>query len=239
MNGTTPLLHVDGLSAGYDDAAVLHEVTLEVDAGETVALLGPNGHGKTTLLRTISGLHRLAQGGVQFDGENLTCRRANVIAGRGLIHVPQGDQLFPDMTVLENLLVGAYLPHEWRRRRHRLEEVWHIFPEIHARRDTPAGALSGGERRMVAVGRALMGRARLLMIDEPSLGLAPVAIQRLYQALAALKEAGTAMLLVEEAADRIAGIADRVYLMDSGRIIRAGPTAEVLADKALLETYLA
>src|SRR5262249_1363145 len=151
---------------------------LEVFSSETVAMLGPNGHGKTTLLRTISGLLRQQAGEVWFDGANISHRPPNAIARHGLVHVPQGDMLFPEMTVAENLFVGAYVPTAWRQRHKRLDTVWSIFPEIHARRETLAGSLSGGERRMVAVGRALMGNVRLLMIDEPSLGLAPMAIQR-------------------------------------------------------------
>jgi len=233
-----PLLAIEDLSAGYGDVPVLDRVNLKVYPHETVAMLGPNGHGKTTLLRTISGLHRLWSGRINFDGENVSLKQPHDITAHGLIHVPQGDLLFSDMTVLENLLVGAYLPAAWRQRRERLDKVWAIFPEIRARSEQLARSLSGGERRMVALGRALMADAKLLMIDEPSLGLAPIAIHNLYDALVKLKAMGLAILLVEEAAERIGGLADRLYLLDSGTIVREGPAELLLRDKAMLETYL-
>jgi branched-chain amino acid transport system ATP-binding protein len=232
------LLEVKDLHAGYDDVPVLHGVSLSVGADECVALLGPNGHGKTTLLRTVSRLHPLHRGRVVFDGVDISARPPHELADLGLTHVPQGDLLFGDMTVEENLLVGAYRRQSWRRRREGLEEVWQIFPEIYERRAELARALSGGERRMVALGRGLMGPSKLLMIDEPSLGLAPVAIEKLYEALARLREVHVPMLLVEEAEERIADIADRVYVLDAGSIVAAGKTEELLADQTLLATYL-
>jgi branched-chain amino acid transport system ATP-binding protein len=233
-----PLLEVTGLSAGYGDLRVLRDISLAVRAGETSAILGPNGHGKTTLLRTISGLHRAEAGKVVFDGTDITRARANRIASLGLVHAPQGDLLFPEMTVMENLQVGAYAPSTWCRRIERLELVLGIFPELNERRDTLARNLSGGERRMTAVGRALMSQPRLIMLDEPLLGLAPLAIERMYAALARLKEQGLTILMVEEAADRVVGIADVLHLLDAGTIVRAGAAQEILEDERLLKTYL-
>lgn len=238
LDGAPPLLHVTGLSTGYEDTPVLSDVGISVGSSETVVLLGPNGHGKTTLLRTICGLHRPWSGTVVFEGHEITRRSANRVAALGLIHVPQGDLLFADMTVGENLLVGAYVPRAWRTRRERLRAVWDMFPQLEERKDQLTRGLSGGERRMVAIGRGLMGEAKLLMIDEPSLGLAPVAIDGLYQALERLKASGMPILLVEEAAERIGSIADRVYLLDSGAIVREGRAEVMLRDRAMLETYL-
>lgn len=233
-----PLLSVAGLTTGYGDVAVLHGVTISVSANETVAILGPNGHGKTTLLRTISGLQPGWSGDVRFDGSLITREAAHRIAARGLIHAPQGDLLFGEMTVMENLFAGAFLPRAWPKRQERLQSIWTIFPALEPRKHELARNLSGGERRMVAIGRGLMADVKLLMIDEPSLGLAPIAIHNLYEALAKLKTMGIAILLVEEAAERISGIADWLYLLDSGRIAREGSADELLGDPAMLEAYL-
>ena len=238
MTRADPLLTVRDVSGGYGDVPVLHDVSVDVYPGETVAMLGPNGHGKTTLLRTVSGLHKASSGEIRFDGNDISRLAPNRIAARGLVHVPQGDLLFGDMTVSENLLIGAYLPSAWSKRRERMELMWKIFPELRLRRDSMTRNLSGGERRMTALGRALMGNARMLMIDEPSLGLAPIAIQSLYRALDKLKETGITILLVEETAERVSGVAERLYLLDSGRIVREGPAEDMLKDKAMLETYL-
>ena len=238
MTREDPLLTVRDLSGGYGDVPVLHDVSVDVYPGETVAMLGPNGHGKTTLLRAVCGLHRASAGEIRFDGNDISRLAPNRIAARGLVHVPQGDLLFGDMTVAENLLVGAYLPSAWSKRRERMELMWEIFPELRLRRDAMTRNLSGGERRMTALGRAMMGNARLLMIDEPSLGLAPIAIQSLYRALDRLKATGITILLVEEAAERVSGVAERLYLLDSGRIVREGPAEDMLRDKVMLETYL-
>ena len=238
MTSPEPLLAVRDLCGGYGDVPVLHDVSVEVYSGETVAMLGPNGHGKTTLLRTVSGLHKASSGEIRFDGSDISRLSPNRIAARGLVHVPQGDLLFGDMTVIENLLVGAYLLSAWSKRRERMEMIWEIFPELRLRRDSMTRNLSGGERRMTALGRAMMGNAKLLMIDEPSLGLAPIAIQSLYEALDRLKETGITILLVEEAAERVSGVAERLYLLDSGRIVREGPAEDLLRDRTMLETYL-
>ena len=194
--------------------------------------------GKTTLLRAISGLERAWGGSVKFNGKDITSRSAHWISRCGISHVPQGDLLFPEMTVEENLLSGAYIASAWRSRRSRLERVWTLFPELFERRSTLSRALSGGERRMCAMGRALMRESELMLIDEPSLGLAPVAADRLYDALGQLKLDGLPILIVEEAAERVRAMADRVYLLDAGRIVRSGSTEDMLSDAALIETYL-
>lgn len=233
-----PVLAVSGLHAGYGETEVLRGVSLRVDPGETVVLLGPNGHGKTTLLRAISGLIRATAGDVRFAGRNTGGMPPDQIAGLGLIHVPQGDLLYGEMTVIENLRMGAYRASAWARQEERLERVYTLFPRLRERERQLARTLSGGERRMLSIGRGLMGDAALLMLDEPSLGLAPVVIDELYARIGEIRAGGLPILLVEESATRIEGLADRVYLLENGAIAREGAPADLLADPALLQTYL-
>jgi branched-chain amino acid transport system ATP-binding protein len=232
------LLEVSALTAAYDDTPVLTGIDLRVHEGETVAILGPNGHGKTTALRAISGLHGKKTGHVSFDGNDISHEASHRIVARGLVHVPQGDLLFGDMTVMENLLVGAYLPTAWRERKERLERVWTIFGRIYERRSELTRNLSGGERRMVAIARGLMANGKMIMIDEPSLGLAPIVIDNLYSALANLRTVGLTTLIVEESPERVAGIAEVVYLLDSGNITFEGKADELIRDRLMLRTYL-
>jgi len=232
------MLTVANLEAGYGGSQVLHSVSLHVGAGETVVVLGPNGHGKTTLLRAISGLIRLTAGRVELDGVDLTHLPTEQIVAAGVVHIPQGDLPFSEMSVLENLLVGAYRPAAWSERRERLERVFQLFPLLAERKRQLARSLSGGERRMLALGRGLMSSARLLMIDEPSLGLAPLVIEQVYETIHEIKRSGLAILLVDENAEHVAGLADRMYLLEAGMLVREGPAAELLRDEALLAAYL-
>jgi branched-chain amino acid transport system ATP-binding protein len=232
------MLRVSGVHAGYGGSEVLFGVSLEVADGEGVVVLGPNGHGKTTLLRVISGLLRPTAGTVELDGEVISARRPDEIAGAGIVHIPQGDMLFPEMTVHENLLMGAYVKAAWRERTGKLDRVEELFPWLSERRDQLARSLSGGERRMLAIARGLMGRARMLLIDEPSMGLAPRITEEIYDAIRRVKETGLAILLADENANHTAGLADRVYLLESGEFVRQGPADRLLADEALLAAYL-
>lgn len=232
------MLKVTDLHAGYGDSEVLHSLSLSVDEGEAVMVLGPNGHGKTTLLRTISGLLRPTAGAVEFNGKIISHLRAEEIVTEGVIHIPQGDLPFPEMTVLENLLMGAYLSEAWQERKRKLERVYELFPVLGERKNQLARSLSGGERRMLAVGRGLMGKAKILMIDEPSLGLAPLITENLYKTIQEINKSGLSILLVDENADHVEGLADRVYLLESGVLIKEGTAEEMLQDEVLLATYL-
>lgn len=232
------MLKVEDLEAGYGGSQVLHSLSLRVGDGETVVVLAPNGHGKTTLLRAISGLIRPRAGRVEFDAMDLTMVPTEQIVAAGVVHIPQGDLPFPEMTVLENLLIGAYRSDAWRARSERLERVFELFPLLANRQRHLARSLSGGERRMLALGRGLMSTARLLMIDEPSLGLSPVVIEQVYAAIHAIKRAGLSILLVDENAEHVDGLADRMYLLEAGVLVREGAADVLLRDQALLATYL-
>jgi branched-chain amino acid transport system ATP-binding protein len=232
------LLEVRGLHAGYAGSEVLHGVDLRVEEGECVVVLGPNGHGKTTLLRAITGLLPARSGQVVLNGQDITRWRADVIAAAGVVHIPQGDLLFPEMTVRENLLMGAYHRPTWGERTARLGRVYELFPWLQERGGQLARTLSGGERRMVALGRGLMARAQVLLIDEPSLGLAPLATQQIYESIGTIKEGGMGLLLADENANHVAGLADRVYLLETGMLVREGSAEQLLEDRSLLESYL-
>lgn len=232
------ILEVEGLEAGYGGAKVLHGLDLHVGEGEGVVVLGPNGHGKTTLLRSLSGLLRSSAGTIRFHGQDVTHWRADQIAEAGLIHIPQGDLIFPEMNVEENLLLGSYVRTAWAQRKEGLTRIYDLFPTLGDRRTQRASSLSGGERRMLAIGRGLMGDAKLLIIDEPSLGLAPVIIEDIYTRIQGIKDEGLPVLLADENAEHAGALADRVLLLESGVFVREGPADSLLNDEALLSTYL-
>jgi branched-chain amino acid transport system ATP-binding protein len=234
----TSLLELKTISAGYGHQLVIRNLSLTVNEGQVAALIGPNGHGKTTLLRTISGLIRSRQGSISFAGRAITHLRPDEIVAQGIIHVPQGDLLFPEMTVLENLRMGAYLPEAAKQESKRLEEVFALLPKLRERRNQLASTLSGGERRMAGIGRGLMAGGRLLMLDEPSLGLAPVLIDQIYSVIQSLRQSGRTILIVEENATRIAEIADVLHLLDNGEFAWSGGGKELLARPEILATYL-
>lgn len=233
----TQLLNVQGIAAGYLNRPVLHALSLSLHEGEALAVIGPNGHGKTTLLRALSGLVPLRSGSIKFAGRRLDQTSVHGRVEAGLIHVPQGDQLFVDMTVEENLLMGAYLVGDQGEVRRRIDKVFSLFPRLLERRMQSVRALSGGERRMVGIGRGLMATARLLMIDEPSLGLAPLLIEQIYEALGALRAEGYSFLVVEENPSRIVKFADRICLLDAGQFVWSGIPDEAVRSEGLLKTY--
>jgi branched-chain amino acid transport system ATP-binding protein len=231
-------LALDNVASGYGAHLVLREVSLDVQEGTLAALIGPNGHGKTTLLRTISGLVSCRQGTISLGGRRIDRLRPDEIVSAGVVHVPQGDLLFPDMTVLENLRMGAYLPAAAELEKQRLEEVFTLLPKLKERRGQTASTLSGGERRMVGIGRGLMAGGSLLMLDEPSLGLAPIVIDQIYAVISALRASGRTIVIVEENATRIAGLADRLHLLDNGRFAWTGSGAELMSSPEILSAYL-
>jgi branched-chain amino acid transport system ATP-binding protein len=232
------MLEVSGLRAGYVDTTVIRDLTLTAQAGEVAVLIGPNGHGKTTLLRTISGLIAPSAGRIVLDGQDVTGRPAERISALGLVHVPQGDGLFAEMTVEENLMMGAFPAASWRDRRTALAGVYDRFPVVAGKASQRARTLSGGERRLVALGRALMRPSRIMLIDEPSLGLSPVAIDAVYEAIGRLKQSGATIVLVEENFTHVGAVADAVHVVETGTVVASGPYAELSADPAIVQTYL-
>jgi branched-chain amino acid transport system ATP-binding protein len=232
------LLRLDGIEVGYGALTAVREVSLEVHAGETVALIGSNGAGKTTTLKAITGLLPLRRGAVTLDGERLDGLSPARVVGRGIAHVPEGRQLFPTMTVRENLELGAAGPAARAKRADTLEWVFRLFPRLAERTRQLAGTLSGGEQQMCAIGRGLMARPRLLMLDEPSLGLAPVVVKQIFEVLAQINRDGTTILLVEQNVARALGLAHRGYVLENGRIALSGLRDALLASGHIKQAYL-
>lgn len=232
------LLELEDVTSGYEGLEILKAISLQIYQNTVVTIIGPNGHGKTTLLRTISGLTQLMRGTIRFDGKNLMGLRVDQIVSLGVVHIPQGDLIFPDMTVRDNLLMGAYLPEANIHSGRRLEEIFEMLPMLRARRNQIASTLSGGERRMLGIGRGLMTGGRILLIDEPSLGLAPIIIDVIYEVIAGLKKEGRTILIVEENASRAADLSDVMYLLDNGRFVWQGYPDEIEQNQEILETYL-
>lgn len=232
------MLKVDRLVGGYGDITVLHGVTLEVGAGETVALVGSNGAGKTTLLRTIAGLMTPNAGAITFGDADVTSHRPHRRVGSGLVLVPEGRRLFAGLTVEQNLELGAYRRSDRSSIALDLKRVYDTFPVLGGRRAQPAGSLSGGEQQMCAIGRGLMAAPKLLMIDELSLGLSPVAVDGLLDAIEKLREQGITILLVEQDVQVALRTADRGYVLESGAVVLEGSAAELLEHPRLRSAYL-
>ncbi|MBP2670749.1 MAG: livF [candidate division NC10 bacterium] len=232
------MLEVRGLDVAYGEKPALRGVGMEVGEGESVSVLGANGAGKSTLLRTISGLQRPRQGSVSLDGRRLDELAPYEIAALGVAHVPEGRRVLPDMTVEENLELGAFLPKPRRRRAETLAWVYEVFPRLKERRRQRAGTLSGGEQQMLAVGRGLMLRPRLLMLDEPSLGLAPVIVDVTFEKIAEVRRQGIAILLVEQNVQRALGLTDRGYVLEQGKVVLQGTSGELLQNPHVKVAYL-
>ena len=235
---TAPLLRAEGMTAGYGKMAILHDVTLEVRAVEMVSVIGPNGAGKSTAFKTIVGFLRPTSGRVVFDGQDIAGLRPDQVLGRGLAYVPQGRIVFPEMTVLENLEMGAYIERDAARIRQALERVCALFPVLGERRSQKAGTMSGGEQQMVAIGRALMTTPKLIMLDEPSLGLAPKFVTLIFDKLTEMRRAGFTLMVVEQNAARALAVADRGYVLELGRNRFEGTGAALLADPEVKRLYL-
>jgi len=233
-----PLLGVNGLASGYGPVAVLHGVSLAVEPRETVAVLGANGAGKTTLVDTLAGLLSPTGGRVAFDGEDVTGWKPERLAARGLALVRQGRSVFPFMTVQENLDMGAWLVRDRARVAERLEAAFTMFPVLKERRRQLAGAMSGGEQKMLEIARSLMSPMKLLMLDEPSLGLAPLVTELIFERIAALNREGIAVLLVEQNAFGALGVSQRAYVLELGRIRLEGPSARLADDPDVRKHYL-
>lgn len=238
-NGRVPLLEVAGLRAGYGSVRVLHDIALRVGPGEVVALVGANAAGKTTLLRTLSGIIHATAGSIRLDGQEIAGLSPTRITRAGVAHVPEGRQLFPEMSVRENLELGAMATAQaWTSRAETLDQVVALFPRVGERLQQLAGTLSGGEQQQVAIARALMARPRLLLVDEPSAGLAPILVQTVFGALRDVNRQGVALLVVEQNVPLSLKLAQRGYVLELGRIVLEGPSGELLADPHVRAAYL-
>ncbi|AEG92940.1 ABC transporter ATP-binding protein [Ramlibacter tataouinensis] len=233
----TPLLSVRGLRSGYGAVEVLRGVDIEVGPGEIVALLGSNGAGKSTFNHTVSGLVRARGGRILFDGQDITGRSCRAIVEAGLIQVPEGRRIFPNLSVLENLELGSFARAR-ARRADNLERVFGIFPRLQERTRQLAGTMSGGEQQMLAIGRGLMGEPRLLILDEPSLGLSPLLVEELFGLIGRLHAQGLAILLVEQNVGQSLEIAQRAYVLENGAVDFSGSSAQLLASDRLRQAYL-
>ncbi len=234
------LLEVRDMTVAYGRIAALHGVSIEVAEGELVTLIGANGAGKTTTMRAISGIRPLARGSVIFDGVDITRMRPHLRVKEGIVQAPEGRGIFPGMTVMENLEMGCYARTFDSRAEHdqTVERVFELFPRLAERRDQVGGTMSGGEQQMLAIGRSLMARPRLLLLDEPSMGLAPMVIQQIFRTIAEVNAEGTTVLLVEQNAQQALSRSDRAYVLETGRVVRSGTGPGLLADPAVKEAYL-
>ena len=232
------MLEIVKIESGYSSQSVIKGISLEVPKSKLVTIIGPNGHGKTTLLRSISGVIRLQSGEINFEGERIDNLRVDEIVNKGIVHIPQGDMLFPEMNVKDNLLMGAYLVRNQTELKQRITQVLELFPQLGERENQIASTLSGGERRMLAIGRGLMTGAKILLIDEPSLGLAPVVIEDIFKILKELNNQGQTILLVEENVSRVINVSDHIYLIDDGLIAWQGTGEELSSESNIMEVYL-
>jgi branched-chain amino acid transport system ATP-binding protein len=232
------LLEVDDISVHYGRIQAIEGITLSVEEGEVVSLIGANGAGKTTTMRAIAGLLSLSHGSVKFAGDDIGRLQGHQRVARGISLVPEGRGIFPAMTVMENLDMGAYARNRKSGLEQDLERVFDLFPRLLERKDQTGGTLSGGEQQMLAIGRALMARPKLLLLDEPSMGLAPMFIRQIFSIIGQVREQGTTVLLVEQNANQALNLADRAYVLETGKITKSGTGQELLADASIREAYL-
>ncbi len=232
------ILEINDLNVRYSGAKVLNDVSLKVEEGEIVTIIGNNGAGKTTTLRTISGLKRPDTGEILFQGKRIHKTPAQNIVKMGIGHVPQGRDLFPYMSILENIMLGAYLQKDKRRKQHNLEGIFQTFPVLKARKRQQVATLSGGEQQMLAIARALMGRPKLLMLDEPSIGLAPIVVREIGKIAVEINKQGTSILLVEQNARMALSLAHRGYVIEIGNLVLQGECHDLLDDERVKKAYL-
>ena len=235
---TSPVLETVGVRAGYGDIEILRGIDIVLPPKSIVALIGANGAGKTTLLKTISGLLPLRAGKIALNGEQIGGMMPHKVVEAGFVQSPEGKQLFPDMTILENLMVGAHSKRARSRREETMEEVFELFPILHERAKQRAGTMSGGQQQMLAVGRALMALPRVLALDEPSLGLAPIMVSRLMDSIEKVRHRDLSILIIEQNIFQVLKMADHAYVLENGEITKQGSGSELLADPHLRSTYL-
>jgi branched-chain amino acid transport system ATP-binding protein len=233
-----PLLELDDISLAYGRIEALHGISITVDEGEIVTLIGANGAGKTTTLRAISGIRPLSTGRLHFEGQDITRLRADLRVVRGISQAPEGRGIFPGMTVAENLDMGAYARKDRSNLRAELDGVFDYFPRLKERRTQVAGTMSGGEQQMLAIGRALMSKPKIMLLDEPSMGLAPQYIAQIFTIIRQINTEGVTVLVVEQNASKALSIAHRGYVLETGRIVKTGKGSDLLADPAVKEAYL-
>ena len=233
-----PLLKVDEIEAYYGRECALRSISLEVAEGSVVALLGSNGAGKTTTLRVISGLLRPTRGSVEFDGKRIGRSRADQLVRAGIAHVPEGRQIFPELTVRENLRLGAYTRRDAKSVAQDMQRVFDYFPRLRERLEQQAGTLSGGEQQMLAIGRGLMSKPRLLLLDEPSLGLAPLLVKEIFRIISEIRAAGTTVVLVEQNVHMALNVADYAYLLEAGRVVLSDQSAALRQREEVKRAYL-
>lgn len=239
MSPEAPLLEVRDLCAGYGPVKVLHDIALEVRRGELVAIVGANGAGKTTLMHTLSGIHRAASGSIRFEGREIARQRPHRIVAAGICQAPEGRQVFPQLSVNDNLRLGAYSRKDKAACASDLKAVYELFPILAEKAEQSAGTLSGGQQQMLAIGRAMMGAPKMLLLDEPSMGLAPLLVEEIFRTVEMLqREKGVTVLLVEQNARAALGIADRGYVLETGRVVLTAPAAELLQNEAVKRAYL-
>ncbi len=233
------MLQLKNVNLNYGSFRALHDINIHADEGELVVLLGANGAGKSSIFLTISGLNKSVSGSIKFRGQELLGMKPSQIVEAGIVHCPEGRKLFPGMSVLKNLILGAYVHRKDKAGVQRsLEEVLDMFPILREKKDQPAGSLSGGQQQMVAIGRALMGRPKLLMLDEPSLGLAPLVVKQMFEVIQRINQSGTTVLLAEQNAYAALKIANRAYVIESGRIVMEGDRDTLLGDERIRKAYI-
>jgi branched-chain amino acid transport system ATP-binding protein len=232
------LLSLAAVSAGYGSFRALFDVSLDVPEGEAVGVIGPNGAGKTTLMRVISGLLPLRSGSMTLDGQSIGGLPAHRVVERGIAHVPENRRLFPRLTVEDNLRIGAFIPEARRRYASELERIYTLFPRLKDRREQLAGTLSGGEQQMCAIGRALMSRPKLLLMDEPSAGLAPLVVQQVFELIDRIRAEGLTVLIVEQNVQQVLDVVDRAYLLEVGTIKLSGTSAELKGNDFIRKSYM-